>query len=479
MGVVIRQGSYHRIPSGGALSAQHANSGCRSRAGRAARGSLPLLIACVVSSLATYAVVCGLQQRAAAAHQAEARLDALAGTGAGRQLPGGGFGGGGGGAAAASNVFALMQTPEGLQIAAAARLLEREMEAEEEARLRALAAAAGGGGGGAAAAAAAAAAQARPRQPAVQPKQQQAAAAVAAVKPLPLPADAKPHPLGTPAASQQHAAAAAAAAAAATAKQQQLKQQEQQKQQQAKHEQLVHQQQLEKQQQQKQQQPAAPTKPHTIAHEKDPGSRSPARPLMRPAPAPHAVSAKPGEQRKVAAPPVPFGISGKMTVALVNNAPYHLEIVAGWLHVLRSMQVELIWYQAGQFTPDGNFTPEELLAAQVRGVSGSRGCEVPLQCTAHTSTHTHTPNTHAKHTHTPNAHTPNAHTHTPNTRQTHTTTRQTHAKRTATGLPGNRPLRPLPHGAGRQPAGPGGLCRLCVTRVLREGDQGGEGGDAG
>eukprot|EP00879_Flechtneria_rotunda_P003455 GHRR01003684.1.p1 GENE.GHRR01003684.1~~GHRR01003684.1.p1 ORF type:complete len:543 (+),score=179.83 GHRR01003684.1:546-2174(+) len=55
----------------------------------------------------------------------------------------------------------------------------------------------------------------------------------------------------------------------------------------------------------------------------------------------------------------------RMTVALVNEAPYHLEIVAGFLTVLKQLPVDVTWYQAGQSTPEGGvLTPVELLEMQ-------------------------------------------------------------------------------------------------------------------
>jgi hypothetical protein len=55
----------------------------------------------------------------------------------------------------------------------------------------------------------------------------------------------------------------------------------------------------------------------------------------------------------------------KLVVALVNDAPYHLEIVAGFLHLLGNIpDIEVVWYQAGQATPDGFFSPVQLLDAQ-------------------------------------------------------------------------------------------------------------------
>jgi hypothetical protein len=53
----------------------------------------------------------------------------------------------------------------------------------------------------------------------------------------------------------------------------------------------------------------------------------------------------------------------RMRVALVNEAPYHLEIVAGLLQVLTAMPVDVTWYQAGQSTADGTLAPTELIDA--------------------------------------------------------------------------------------------------------------------
>jgi hypothetical protein len=41
----------------------------------------------------------------------------------------------------------------------------------------------------------------------------------------------------------------------------------------------------------------------------------------------------------------------RLRVAIVNEAPYHLEIVAGFLHVLAQLPVDVTWYQAGQNVP--------------------------------------------------------------------------------------------------------------------------------
>jgi hypothetical protein len=56
----------------------------------------------------------------------------------------------------------------------------------------------------------------------------------------------------------------------------------------------------------------------------------------------------------------------KLRVALVNDAPYHLEIVAGYMQILGPLsdRIELVWYQAPQITPDGNYTPVRLLEMQ-------------------------------------------------------------------------------------------------------------------
>jgi len=65
-----------------------------------------------------------------------------------------------------------------------------------------------------------------------------------------------------------------------------------------------------------------------------------------------------------AASSTPFGLTGRMRVALVNHAPYHLEVVAGWLHVLNQLPVEVIWYQVGQGSK-GKLSAEGLLEATV------------------------------------------------------------------------------------------------------------------
>lgn len=56
----------------------------------------------------------------------------------------------------------------------------------------------------------------------------------------------------------------------------------------------------------------------------------------------------------------------KLRVALINDAPYHLEIVAGYMQILGPLsdRIELVWYQAPQITPDGNYTPVQLLEMQ-------------------------------------------------------------------------------------------------------------------
>lgn len=51
----------------------------------------------------------------------------------------------------------------------------------------------------------------------------------------------------------------------------------------------------------------------------------------------------------------------RMRVAVVNDAPYHLEIVAGLLQVLGGMPVDVTWYQAEQTTADGTLSPTELV----------------------------------------------------------------------------------------------------------------------
>jgi hypothetical protein len=51
----------------------------------------------------------------------------------------------------------------------------------------------------------------------------------------------------------------------------------------------------------------------------------------------------------------------RLRVAVVNEAPYHLEIVAGLLQVLNDMPVDVTWYQAGQTTVDGTLSATELI----------------------------------------------------------------------------------------------------------------------
>lgn len=52
----------------------------------------------------------------------------------------------------------------------------------------------------------------------------------------------------------------------------------------------------------------------------------------------------------------------RMTVAIVNEAPYHLEIVAGFLHIFSQLPVEVTWYQAGQDVP--GYSPVQLQEMQ-------------------------------------------------------------------------------------------------------------------
>jgi hypothetical protein len=54
-----------------------------------------------------------------------------------------------------------------------------------------------------------------------------------------------------------------------------------------------------------------------------------------------------------------------MTVALVNHAPYHLEIVAGFLHICNQLPLDVTWYQAGQQTADGILSATQLVEMQV------------------------------------------------------------------------------------------------------------------
>ncbi len=59
-----------------------------------------------------------------------------------------------------------------------------------------------------------------------------------------------------------------------------------------------------------------------------------------------------------------FGLPGpgRPRIALVNHAPYHLEIVAGMLHLFQDYPCTLVWYQAGQASPGGKtYTALELL----------------------------------------------------------------------------------------------------------------------
>lgn len=52
----------------------------------------------------------------------------------------------------------------------------------------------------------------------------------------------------------------------------------------------------------------------------------------------------------------------RMTVAVVNEAPYHMEIVAGFLHILSQLPVDVTWYQAGQDVP--RYSPVQLQEMQ-------------------------------------------------------------------------------------------------------------------
>lgn len=51
----------------------------------------------------------------------------------------------------------------------------------------------------------------------------------------------------------------------------------------------------------------------------------------------------------------------RMRVAVVNDAPFHLEIVAGLLQVLGGMPVDVTWYQAKQETAEESISPTELV----------------------------------------------------------------------------------------------------------------------
>ncbi|GBF95428.1 hypothetical protein Rsub_08390 [Raphidocelis subcapitata] len=253
--------NYHRLPSYGQLPASHGGASgggsCRSRALRAMRSSLPLLLACLLSSSLTYAVVIyTMQTRAPPGHglPAGSPADGLPGGAALRGLPGGGAVGAG-------------------------RFAAGEQQQQQQQQ----------GQGGSAAAAAAAVAAARVA--ATTQRQQGAAAA------------------------QQKAADAAAP------NPQQL-----------------------------------PAPARTPLHE-------PAD-AAAPAPAASAADAAAAEAAANAAALAAFGRSGRMTVAIVNHAPYHLEIVAGWLHVLSQLPTEVIWYQAGQASPAGSYSPQLLLEIQ-------------------------------------------------------------------------------------------------------------------
>lgn len=77
-------------------------------------------------------------------------------------------------------------------------------------------------------------------------------------------------------------------------------------------------------------------------------------------PAPAAAAAKPAGTKPQRPPPLAptdaaerwlQATGRRLRVAIVNEAPYHLEIVAGFLHVLSQLPVDVTWYQAGQNVP--------------------------------------------------------------------------------------------------------------------------------
>ena len=320
--------SYHQLP-GGAVPPQ-APPGCRGRAAGLARSSAPLLVACLLSSLVTYGVIHGMQSRAANVG------GGLGGPGGGGLGGGGPFGSGGGGAGGGASLddLAWRQLPganpgvfgaagtaradgdESLRLSAAAHLLQQEDAAAAAAGGRQPAprpaAAAKQPTARAVAAAAAEAARAHEAAIAARDKAAAAAAAAAAAK------QQHPHPAAA-AAKQAHAQQAAKPAAGA----------------------------------------AAPATPAAAAPKKPAGAAAAA--AAGPAAKAAAGAAAAGA---AAAAPLPYGHTGKLRAAVVNHAPYHLEVVAGWLHVLAALDAEVIWYQAGQVTPDGNFTAEGLLEAQ-------------------------------------------------------------------------------------------------------------------
>ncbi|KAI8468518.1 MAG: hypothetical protein J3K34DRAFT_477893 [Monoraphidium minutum] len=361
MAALPRSASYQRITSHGHLAALahpgapgHAAHGgcCRPRAARAAARGLPLLLACVLSSLLTLSSFYGLRQHAAGA-AAAARLDAL--TSAGHAAAAAGEPGGrlwGFAAAAPGGSAALPEQERGgsgwrggrrrgggeedraaLRLAAAQRLLggggikHRSTAAVEPGARVVREPAAPEPAAAERAAAVLLLQQQQQKPPEVLPKAAPVGLAVlgpaAAVAPAGAAAAAAPaHAPVAPVAAAPAAPAATAVAVAAISA-------------------------------------AAAVPAGPVGHR----ARGRARARAAAAAPPLAPPRRAGRYAEGPAPP-PYGASGRTRVALVNHAPYHLEIVAGWLAALRQLPVEVVWYQAGQYSPDRNFTAAELLETQ-------------------------------------------------------------------------------------------------------------------
>jgi hypothetical protein len=96
-------------------------------------------------------------------------------------------------------------------------------------------------------------------------------------------------------------------------------------------------------------------------HASAPGSHSAGTPAAEAGkPAIAAAAAKPAGTKPQRPPPLAptdaaerwvKAAGRRLRVAIVNEAPYHLEIVAGFLHVLAQLPVDVTWYQAGQSVP--------------------------------------------------------------------------------------------------------------------------------
>lgn len=54
----------------------------------------------------------------------------------------------------------------------------------------------------------------------------------------------------------------------------------------------------------------------------------------------------------------------KLHIAIVNHAPYHLEVVAGLIHVFKSLPCTLVWYQVGHGGPNAPHSPLDMLKDQ-------------------------------------------------------------------------------------------------------------------